>query len=229
MLLNTLKRKRKILIPLIIIVLVAGVVLMLKKQSSTLPVKEVFLQNVKVARTVSATGAVTSDSSSDESFPSAGQIVSILVKEGESVLEGDLIATLNKGVISNTAQSYKDARDIVLRNRDLFVEQYEDNKDAAGGEVEYEIKLRTLDEQVSQAQASYDAYLAQIRNTNIYSKISGTVVDVILEPGDVVAAGASVIKIADLAKMTFEIELDQEDIGSIEIGQNDRLRTSASN
>jgi HlyD family secretion protein len=208
-------KKKKIIIIILILLFVVGTVFAFSKRSKSVQVQEVKLTNAVVEKTISAPGEITSNREAELSFPITGKIAAIYVQEGDEVQKGALLASLDTSVLANTAQSYKDARDIAIRNKELFVEQYHDDKDAAGGEKEYNIKLRTYEEQLSQAQASYSAYTGSLKNAYLYAPMNGTIVDIAQKTGETATAGATQIKIADLSDYAFEIELEQEDFGQL--------------
>lgn len=208
-------KKKKIIIAGFILLIVVGIVFLVSTRSKSIPVQEVRLTNVVVEKTISAAGEITSNRAAELSFPITGKITSIYVQEGDEVKKGALLVALDTSVLANTNQAYKDARDIAIRNKELFIEQYHDDKDAAGGEEEYNIKLRTYEEQLSQAEANYSAYSGSLRNAYIYAPMSGTIVDVAQKIGETAAAGVTQVKIADLSDYAFEIELEQEDFGQL--------------
>ncbi len=87
------------------------------KGPKTIVVEEVKTENVAVRETVSASGVMSSENSSDLNFLSAGTLTRINVKEGDQVKPGQILATLDSYIVSQTVKAAKDARDIALRNR----------------------------------------------------------------------------------------------------------------
>lgn len=176
-------------------------------------VEEVRVFNQRVERSVSASGEVKSKSDVALSFPLIGVINKIEVIEGDYVEKNTLIASLDTYEAYNNLQSTKDARDIAIRDRDLYVENYETNQSAVGGFDEYAIALRRQNELVSKAEATYEAARASFAENYLYAPVSGTIVDVSYEVGETIGIGASVVRIADLENLVFEINVDQEDYG----------------
>ncbi len=215
------KKYIKIII-LIIIILTIGIIgyNAVKNRGGTVVVREAPFKQEVVTKTVSASGRVTSKNEASLSFSAAGTILSISVSEGEEVPKGKTLARLDSSSISHSTQALKDARDIAIRNKELFIEQFENNKSLAGGEREYEIKLRTLNEQISQAEANYKASLAGLNNLFINAPFNGTIIDINMNPGETVSPATPVMKIADLNNLVFEVTVDQEDIGLLKNGQN---------
>lgn len=203
---------------ILLIIIIAGV-FYLNTKGRMIPVKQIFAEERRIKRTVSSSGVIRSDNEAQLSFASLGRIYRIYCHEGNPVKKGMLLATLDSYSESETAKVYKDARDVALRDRDLFIEQYETNKDAVSGADEYSIQLRRLDELVSKAEASYQAQLGLLTRNYIYAPFDGYVIKINKKEGETALAGESILYIADLDNLFFEIALDQEDYGYLHINQ----------
>ena len=212
----------KLLLKILPILLVAFVVwfFFIKPKDYATAVKKVQLENRVVVRTVSASGSVKSNNESDMAFVGTGKVLSVNVKKGDQVKKGQVLAYLDAASQYQTANAYKDARDLLLRQREIFIIQKAQNVDSLKGETPYENKLRQLNEQVDQAEASYQAQLALLNNLYLYAPYDATVVDVLKDPGEIAVSGASVVKLADLTDLIFEIQVGQEDYGVLKEGQN---------
>ncbi len=211
-------KRRKLLIFSIVLVVGAGVILIARAKNGSIPVEQVEPITTKVIKSVSATGTVVSENEVNLSFPAIGKVAAVYVKKADFVKKGTMLAQLDSSSAYQSAQSLKDSRDVALRDRDLFIENYETNKDAVGGEDEYEINLRRLDELVSRAEASYQSQLSSLTNFYIYAPFAGTIVSVDAKPGEAITAGITGVRLADLTNLLFEIAVDQEDFGLLKIG-----------
>lgn len=216
-------KKIRVYIPFVIVIVLIFIYFNSKNKVTSL-VKKVSVQNRLVTKTVSANGSIKSRNQANISFAVGGQIKYIYVKEGQVVKSGQILASVDNNYQLQTAQSYKDARDIVLRERDLFINKKDTNKTTLGGWESYYIKLREYDEQLSQAEANYKAQLATLTKTNIYAPFDGTVVIINKRVGETAIAGETVATVADLNKLVFEILVDQEDFGRIKIGQDTDIK-----
>jgi RND family efflux transporter MFP subunit len=224
---SLLKRKKLIAGILIVVIIVLFVRSGNSAKSKTVPMRKLSVENRTVVKTVSASGEVKSVNQADLSFPAGQRITSVNVKKGDVVKKGTLLATIESQGIYQTAKSYKDARDVALRQKELFVRNEDSNKDLLGGEDQYNIKLREYDEAISQAEASYNAQYAALRNTALYAPFEGTVIDVTKDIGETTTAGEVVIKLADLSKVQFEIGIDQEDYGQLKNGMTAQINLDA--
>jgi len=193
----------------------------------TVVVKVINPEQRIVEKTVSTSGKIKSQNSADLSFNTTGRIYFINVKKGDSVKKGTLLARLDTRVASQNVQYYQDSRDIAIRNRELFIEQYDKNREKLGGENDYQITLKKNNELVSQAEAAYQGQLDTLRNSYIYAPIDGVIIDVKKEVGESASLGETIIKIENLNNIVFEVELDQEDYGLVKLGQSAKIELDA--
>ncbi|EKD99926.1 MAG: hypothetical protein ACD_22C00135G0008 [uncultured bacterium] len=211
--------KKKYFFAILPFILAIGLFLLISQTKTPIVlVKKIELKDEVVTKSVSSSGEVTAVNKANLAFQTGGTVTKIFYSKGDFMKKGTLIAQAYDRALTESAQYYKDARDITLRNRDLFLEQYQSHDDA-GGEEEYQIKLRTYDELVSQADANYKSSLATLRNVFIYAPFDGTIIDLPIKEGEVATSAAAVVNLADLDNLEFEIGLDQEDIGFIKVGQ----------
>lgn len=212
-------RRRTIIIIVVSILLIGGGVAWYFSTQQGQTVEQIFVEQNDVLKTVSASGVVKSDDQADLSFLASGKITNINIEEGQQVIARSVLGSLNTTSQAQTSQASRDARDIALRSRDAFIEQYSSNKDDIGGDEAYEIELRRQNELVSQAQASLNAQLSLLPNYYINAPFAGTVTNVNKKVGETATAGEPVFTIADLSKLYFQVELDQEDYGFVRLDQ----------
>lgn len=200
---------------MIVLLLVGVAYVNYGKNKGIVEVTKVKIENIKVRKTISGSGVVTSKNDASLSFTSVGRLQKIYVSKGDEVTKGQLLAQLDNRSVYAALQATKDARDIALRDLDLYIENYSDDVDAVGGEEAYNINIRRLNELVSKAEATYQAQISSSNDTYLYAPFSGTIIDIPLSEGETVGVGSTVIKIADLNMLTFEANIDQEDYGYI--------------
>jgi len=217
--------KKWYLIPIILVVLISIWFVFFRK--SGIPVKEIRVKNTVVKRTVSAAGSIRSENEANISFPTLGKLQDIGVKKGDVVKKYQYLAFLDNVSESQTTQSLKDARDIALRDLELYVENYATNMDEVGGQDEYSIGVRRYEELLSRAEAIYQAQLANLGDTYLYAPFDGKIVDVYKEPGETVLVGESIVMIANEDSKIFKIELDQEDFSFLSEGQEVEISLDA--
>lgn len=211
-----------------VVLVIVGVALFFGRRASTsVEVRRVDVKDRIVKKSVSASGSVKSKDEVSLSFPLVGVVKKISVKEGDSVKKGDLLSYLDTTAQYQSVQYYKDARDIEIRQKDLFEQERDTNEDLLGGSTAYEIKLREYNESISQAEANYQSALSTLSKYYIYAPFEGTIVEVPVNENETVSIGQMVLKIADLTKMVFEIDVDQEDFGLLKEGQEVEIEVDA--
>jgi RND family efflux transporter MFP subunit len=222
---NLPKKVTRFLVPTLIVV--AMFFYFNRRTSVTAVVTRVQPENRIVKRTISASGYVKSSDQVDLSFLAAGEILKINVEENETVKKGQLLAYLDSSAQAQTVQAYKDARDIRIRQKEIFEEEEDANEDLLGGETPYEIKLREYGEYISQAEANYQAQLSILSNYYIYAPFDGTIISISKKEGETSTAGVPVMTIANLDDVIFEVILDQEDYSLIQEGQEADIELDA--
>ena len=90
---------------------------------------------------------------------------------------------------------------------------------------EEEVEARRAD--VDRARAQLAVLEAQIGDTSAVSPIDGVVLVRSSDPGEVVAAGASVLKLGDMDRPWLRGYINERDLGRVKLGQKVRLRTDS--
>lgn len=212
-------KKVKGYIPFVLVIL--GVFLYFSsKNKVTSLVKKVSIENRVVKKTVSASGSIKSINEADMSFATTGQVSNVYVKEGQIVNAGQILASIDMRSLVQTAQYYKDVLDIAKREKELFIQNKDSNKSLYHGEEGYNIKLKEYQEDISKAEANYQVQLVNLSKANIYAPFGGTVIEITKKVGEMATASETVVKVADVDKLYFEITVDQSDFGSIKVGQD---------
>lgn len=215
------KKLLLLIIPLVIIVL--AVFISSKTRSKSITVEKASSEKQVVAKTISASGEVTSKYLYDLAFEGTGRINQLSVAKGDPVTKGMLLASAVNLSEYNDIQALRDTLDIAKRDKDIYVELYDTKRSSVGGENEYEANVRRFDEYISRATANYTSSLNALSRLRITSPIDGTVVDVLKEQNEVAATGQPVVRVADLSSLVFEVLIDQEDFGLLSVGDSVEL------
>lgn len=209
------------IIPLVLIVL--AVFISSKTRSKSITVEKASSEKQVIAKTISASGEVTSKYLYDLAFEGTGRINQLSVAKGDPVTQGMLLASAVNLSEYNDIQALRDTLDIAKRDKDIYVELYDTKRSSVGGENEYEANVRRFDEYISRATANYTSSLNALSRLRITSPIDGTVVDVLKEQNEVAATGQPVVRVADLSSLVFEVLIDQEDFGLLSVGDSVEL------
>lgn len=136
-------------------------------------------------------------------FRVAGKIVKRAVELGQHVTAGTLLAQLDSQDYRLSADAAKAQYNAALTNRDLSAADFKRFKDLreqnfiSAAELERrEAGLKAAQAQLDQAQAQLSGQTNQASYTSLLADVSGVVTSIDAEPGQVVAAGTPVIRIA---------------------------------
>lgn len=206
-----------------------------------------------ITQIVNATGKVQPETEVKIAPEVSGEIIELPLREGTAVKKGDLLvrikpdnykyqldqreaalAAARASAIQYKAQLLKAEEDF-RRSQDLYAKQLISDAEMTAARTAYE-----------GAQANYDNALAQIRSsegllaqaqeqlskTTIYSPIDGTVTSRTSEVGERVVgtgqfAGTEVMRVADLANMEVRVNVNENDVVNVKIGDKARISVDA--
>jgi HlyD family secretion protein len=84
-------------------------------------------------------------------------------------------------------------------------------------------QIAAVEARVAQAEAALASLLAQRAAMAIASPVDGVVVDVAARPGEVAAAGAALLTVADLSEVRLVVYLPETHVGQVRVGQPVRV------
>ncbi|MFK7001886.1 efflux RND transporter periplasmic adaptor subunit [Flavobacterium oreochromis] len=219
-------------------------------------VTEVEWQEVKertIIETVSATGKIQPETEVKISSEISGEIIELPVKEGQMVQKGDLLAKVNpqlylqgvnrtqaglsntKANLSQVEAQYKEAKANYERNKKLY------DKGVISG-AEWDKSLAVFEGAKAARQAAYfnvesatatvNESRESLRKSTIYAPMTGTVSKLAVELGERVLgtqqmAGTELMRVANLDNMEVEVDVNENDIVKIEIGDQANVQVDA--
>jgi len=160
----------------------------------------------------------------------AGTILNMPVEEKSVVRKGALIAELRA---EDTKAALEEAR-AQVRQSDADVQLYESEVHRAGRLYEEKVGTRqALDRAVRDrdlakarretAEATVRRLQAVLDKTRIYAPISGVVLSRLVQPGETVKEGASLVTMANIKRTRIEAEVDEFDVGHVRVGDEVRI------
>ncbi|HSJ69820.1 MAG TPA: efflux RND transporter periplasmic adaptor subunit [Anditalea sp.] len=214
--------------------------------------------NNTIIEKVSASGVVQPEIEIKLSPDVAGEIITLNVKEGDSVQMNDLLvkirpdnlisalgrsqANLNQ-VMANVSQAqanlkrseaqFKRAELEYNRNKKLYEDKVISDADFEQASADYYSAQSDLEAAkqnviaaeyiVKSSKATVDEAAENLRLTNVYSPVSGTVSKLLVEKGERVVgtqqmAGTEMLRIADLSRMEVRVNVNENDIVRISMG-----------
>jgi len=218
--------------------------------------KQVEITEIKpldIVETVSATGKIQPEVEVKLSSEVSGEIIELPIIEGQQVEKGDLLVRINPDLIqsaltqaqaslqnvkANQAQSeaaLKVAKANYERNQKLFEKGVISRSEWDQSISDYEIaqaNVKSAFYNVQSAAANVNQSRDNLSRTSIYAPISGTISKLDVELGERVVgtqqmAGTEMMRVADLGNMEVEVDVNENDIVKINIGDSTRVEVDA--
>ena len=199
-----------------------------------------------IQKTSVVTGTVIPEDEVDIKPQLNGIIDNILVEEGDIVEIGQLIAIIKvvpdeRSVYGARAQvtaarlTVQNAEKQIKRAKELFEKQIISQQDYEDAELNYNTAKENLIAAQNDLEILRKGSVAgsSTANTNIRATVSGTILEIPVKLGDQVIAannfneGTSVAIIADLNEMIFEGQVDEAEVGKLELGQSLKVNMAA--
>ena len=206
-----------------------------------------------IIETVSASGKIQPEIEVKISPDVSGEIVELLVQEGDIVDKGDLLLKIKPDIYKsilersratvNTAKSnlakskaqYAEQRANYSRNKRLYNQQAISLSDYEQIESAYKIATYNVESSeyaVNSAQASLNEAKENLDKTSIYAPVNGTISILNVELGERVVgtgqmSGTELMRIANLNAMEVAVEVNENDIIRVNIGDTSIIEVDA--
>ena len=250
------RRRRRWFVLLLLLALLGGGGYFWKKRNAQEKPTNVEVEEVTrrdITESVVATGFIHPVTKVVINPEVAGEIVSLPVKEGQVVKEGDVLVKIkeddylaSRDLSEASYQGSLAQLKLSQANRDKAIADFKRTealfKDKLISEADY-LSVKTAADVaqasyeasghgVSHAKASLERAVEQLSKTIILAPIDGTVVQLRSEKGERVVgtslmSGTEIMKIAQLDHMEARVDVGEVDVVSIQVGQKVRLEADA--
>jgi HlyD family secretion protein len=251
------KRSKKKLIILIVaavlVVAVASAMVVSRKRVKPIPVTTEKAVRKTITALVTATGKIQPEVEVKISPEVAGEIVEIPVKEGQVVRKGDLLLRIKpdtyRAQVEEQQAALSGARAASVQHRAELAQAENDFKRASSlfqthllseadrnaAQTKYEIAKSALNSSMFEIQRAEGA-LRQIQEalgkTVIYSPSDGSISSLTSRVGERVVgtsqfAGTEVMRIADLSNMEADVNVNENDVVNVKVGDTAQLSIDA--
>lgn len=206
----------------------------------------------RIIEKVGASGNVQPVTSVDIAANVSGKILSLGALEGDRVVMGQLLVSLDSTKYVATVEQRRAAlrsakaqqavelatekvvKSTTKRQKELFRKGLisESELETANGNLEVaKARFNSSKESVSQAKASLDQVKDDLAKTKLYSPSAGTVIRINKEVGEI-ALGSQfqqdiIMTIADLSQMEVLVEVDENDVVLLEEGDTTEIEIDA--
>ena len=247
-------RKRQIIVGAVgFLVLWLIVSILLSKREKPIPVTTEKAVRKTILQTVSATGKVQPETEVKISPEVAGEIIELPVADGMGIKKGDLLVKIKpdsykalleqqeaaisaakatnlqqKATMLKTEQDLKRAEDMYAK-KTISIQEY--NNAQAASDVAKNTFESSLHE-IERAQAGSSQARDQLSKTTVYSPINGTVTILNSKLGERIVAtgqfaGTEVMRVADLSRMQAVIDVNENDVPNVKIGDKANVKIDA--
>lgn len=206
-----------------------------------------------IVETVSATGKIQPEIEVKIASMVSGEIIDLPVKEGQVVKKGDLLVKINpdlylsslnrtvaglsgsKAGLTQSEAQFKEAKASYDRNRVLFEKGIISKSDWDKSIASFEVAKATKQSayyNVQSASASVNEAKDNLGRTTIYSPADGTISVLNVELGERVLGtqqmtGTELMRVANLNNMEVEVDVNENDIVKIKVGDLAKVEVDA--
>lgn len=160
----------------------------------------------------------------------ASEVREVLVREGDAVRAGQLIARLDDTEVRWRLRQAEDQTAAAQAQLDVAMRQQANNQALVEQGFISRTALETSVSNAAGAQATLQAARAAaeihrkaVRDTEIRAPLSGLVSQRLVQPGERVALDARLLEIVDLSRLELEVAVAPEDVVALRVGQAARV------
>ena len=247
-------KRKTILISIAGLVVAAGALAMLAGggDEDLLEVQTAKVSLETIIQTVNATGRIQPKTQIRISADVSAKITTLHVVEGQWVEKGELLVDLDReryvATVESAQAGVRSAQanaKLVLQNMRKAEKDYDRSRDLVARKLESQAVMDTVDaayqvevaryesaqDQIEQARAILKQADDSLSKTSIYSPMAGTISDLNKEQGEI-AIGSQfqedvIMIVADLSEMEAQVNVDENDIVSVQIGQIAEIKVDA--
>lgn len=153
-----------------------------------------------------------------------GTIATVNVSAGQTVSKGDVLMTIKNDELDRAVAEA--ARSVDAAKAELAAARRGTEVTDEEGNVTYEVSQETVDyakRALAAAQESYDQAVVRAGERTVTAPCDGSIVEMNAQvgaPSTGGEAGKSLMQIADLSQMKVTVQVSEEDIAKVAVGQN---------
>jgi len=239
---NAKKSKKKVIIFSVlgaVLIVLALLVVLGTKNETVVQVQTEKVKTRTLTQTVLATGKIYPEIQVLISPEVSGEIIELPVKEGMRVSPGDLLMRIKPDIyvaardraaagLASTQASLTQGEAEYKRATELFAKGLISASELEAAKTTFDTRKAFYD----QAKASLDQSNTDLRKTTIYAPMPGTISALSVELGERVLGtqqfqGTQVMTVADLSNMEARVDVGENDIVLISLGDTVRIEVDA--
>jgi len=237
----------------VVIVIVLGGMMASRKREKPIPITTDKAFRKNVTQLVTATGKIQPQVEVKIAPEVSGEIIAIPVKEGQLVRRGDLLVKIKPDVYQAQVEAQRaalnSARSASARNRaelekadldfkrsmSLFQKGLLSDSDRKSAETSYNMAKAALDASqfdVQRAESGLNQINDSLKKTTIIAPMDGNISSLTSRVGERVVgtiqfAGTEMMRVADLGSMEARVNVNENDIVNVKIGDKARITVDA--
>lgn len=219
----------------------------------TVKVAVEYAEKRMITESITANGKIQPEKEVKITPDVSGEIVELNVKEGDQVQKGELLLRIKPDVyisqrdrsvaalssararLSQADAQFRQSELSFRRSKQLFDEKTISQAEFEQAEASYNVAKAEVDaakHSVTSSEASLKEANENLVKTSIYAPMSGTVSMLLVELGERVAgtnlmAGTEIMRIADLSRMEAQVEVNENDIVRVSVGDTAVIEVDA--
>lgn len=248
------RKKLFIFLGIVVVVIVAGIVTVAaRKRDKGLPVTTDAAIQTNITQLVTATGKIQPEVEVKISPEVSGEIIDLPVKEGEIVHKGQLLLRIKpdsyRAQVQEQEAALSAARAAAVQHRaevakaeadyqraeQLYKSKLLAEADRKAAQTSYDVAKASLQASlfdIQRAEGSLSQYRDALSKTTIVSPTDGAITSLTSRLGERVVgtsqfAGTEVMRIADLSHMEAQVNVNENDIPNVRVGDVARISVDA--
>ena len=242
-----------IIIAVVVLLIVLSKKGIIGNRDKGIEVETAAVDEITIVETVSATGKIQPEIEVKISSEVSGEIIALPVKEGQVVKKGDLLVKINpdlytsglnrsvsnlsgtKAGLSQADATFKEAKANYDRNKTLYDKGIISKSDWDKAIAAFEGAKASKESayyNVQSASATVKESRDNLGRTIIYAPADGTISSLGVELGERVLGtqqmtGTEILRVANLNNMEVEVDVNENDIVKINIGDSTNIQVDA--
>ena len=156
-------------------------------------------------------GVVKADKAIELRGEMGGTLTAVLIKQGQKVTKGQVLATLESSVIDNSVLQLKTQLDLATTTYERQARLWEQK-------IGSEIQFLQIKSQKEGLENSLNSLKAQARKMKIIAPFSGTIDQVFAKTGELISPTAPILRLVNLDNVYIESEVTETYLKSISKG-----------
>lgn len=159
-----------------------------------------------------------------------GKVISVRVKAGKVVEKGDILLQIDdrdpKGRVAQAKGALTQARAAMKIARQMLDRWEELKRRDSASQAKHDkavFDYASAKGAVGQARGAYETALSYLKETTIAAPFSGTIIDTMIEQGEMASPGYPLLRMEGEADLEFEATVNGQDIELLSIGQDAKV------